>query len=191
MNDRMGDTGKRIKRGFACPAAVDGCRWIELGHGRFTLIDESCFPLTSERTWYFSPNGKDRSGYVVSKINGRHVKLHRLLTEAKPGEVVDHINGDPLDNRMANLRVTNQTNNTTNRHGVVGRKSPYKGVVCKPDMKKPWRSRIVVSGKDVYLGFFDTAEEAARVYDEAARRFHGAFARLNFPRPGEQSATRR
>lgn len=96
---------------------------------------------------------------------------------APPGLEVDHINGDRLDNRRENLRLCTRRQNT--RNAKARSACGYRGVSHD---RGRWRSRIhhVGVGALVSLGSFDTPEEAARAFDRAARRLHGAFARLNF-----------
>src|SRR3990167_9459857 len=72
--------------------------------------------------------------------------LHRLVTNAPKGLDVDHINGNKLDNRKANLRIVTRSQNLHNRHD-----RPFHGVAWRKDKKK-WRARITVSGREIYIG---------------------------------------
>lgn len=117
-------------------------------------------------------------GYAVSAKYGR---MHRFLLGAKPGEMVDHVNGDKLDNRRANLRIATNAQNQANRRAVRGT-SKFKGV-CRqkrPHSKDVWVARIVAGGQQVHLGSFDDEAVAALAYDAAARKHFGQFASLNF-----------
>jgi len=93
---------------------------------------------------------------------------------------VDHINGNPLDNRRENLRICTRAQNTCNRKAVVNSKSGYKGVTKKNSSRK-WIPEIRKDGKKLYLGSYNTPEEAAKAYDKAAKEIFGEFAKLNFP----------
>jgi hypothetical protein len=105
--------------------------------------------------------------------------LHRWLVDAPPGLQVDHINGNPLDNRRANLRVVTVRENQWNQRRRRGQ-VPYKGVSYSP----PYRCYVAqIREGDHYrfLGHFRTAEDAAHAYDTAAVAARGAYAALNFP----------
>jgi hypothetical protein len=105
--------------------------------------------------------------------------MHRLLLGVSNDVQVDHVNGDRLDNRRANLRPATSSENMCNRKGSAS----FKGVHWDKRNKK-WRVSIQVKRKIVRLGRFTDPIEAARAYDEAATVHHGEFAVLNFPRTG-------
>lgn len=109
--------------------------------------------------------------------------VHRLVAEAflgpaPEGHEVDHINGDRQDNRALNLRWATRSQNNANARSIRGA-SQFKGVVRGPSGK--WVAQIGMLGRrHKYLGVFESEEDAARAYDEAAQRYFGAFAKLNF-----------
>lgn len=107
------------------------------------------------------------------------------------GMHVDHINGDPLDNRRENLRMATPMQNAANAHPRAGGSSKYKGVHFDKRRCK-WRAELnltVAPGKHgkrgrsirLDLGNFLVEQEAALCYDQVAREWYGEFARLNFP----------
>lgn len=116
------------------------------------------------------------------------IYLHRLIVRAKQSEQVDHIDRDRLNNRRSNLRIGSRGQNAANTEPKNGKK--YKGVFDQSKgrkLKKPFRSYIAyidAKGRGLrkrkYLGYFETAEEAAKAYDEA-KKIWGEFAYLNFP----------
>jgi hypothetical protein len=92
--------------------------------------------------------------------------------------VIDHRNCDGLDNRRSNLRFATHAQNTLNRRKKKNAVSQFRGVWF---YKGKWGSQISSQGKRMFLGRFDNEIDAAKAYDEAARKYHGEFARLNFP----------
>lgn len=146
------------------------------------LIDEDDEEAVRKYSWVRA----ERSGIVyaqrrwVADGKQRSQYLHTYLTGFA---LVDHVNHDGLDNRRANLRESDRRGNIRN----CRKRSSAKGVPCTSQYKgvaarrKKWVAGITVLGKHLYLGIFDNEEDAARVYDRAARQHFGEFACLNFP----------
>ena len=121
----------------------------------------------------------NKGGYVVysGRKDGLHGKfLHRIVMGEPEDLVVDHINGDPLDNRRENLRIVtvqqnsmNQTMRKTNKSGVSG--------VCWHKGNGKWEATITYKYKQIYLGSFDTLEEATKARKDAEEEYFGEFAR--------------
>lgn len=127
---------------------------------------------------------RNSSGYAIGTILYKTpVRLHRLIVNAPKGMEVDHIDGNPLNNCRSNLRLCTRTENAKNRRKSKHGKVPYKGVRhnTTDGRNRGYTARISLKGKYLDLGTYETAEEAARVYDTAARTHYGEFARLNFP----------
>lgn len=117
--------------------------------------------------------------WLGTGLNRPLVYMHRFLMDAPAGKQVDHINGNGLDNRRANMRLCSGRENARNRIGTA--RSGYKGVYQSRHGNR-WYASIRAEDRTHRLGAFETPEAAARAYDEAAVRFHGDFARLNFPK---------
>tara|TARA_R100001163_G_scaffold65495_1_gene62894 strand:- start:128 stop:757 length:630 start_codon:yes stop_codon:yes gene_type:complete len=190
---------------------------------KVALVDDEDYEKVTEAIKYKS--GKPGKWYAhrpTAYRNTNHVKhyavngdrrkaIHRVVMNAPLGMDVDHINGDPLDNRKENLRTCTRRDNIRNskirRDSASGFKGVYyvrtpayqnflkNGPTLKKDgtprkdqpqpLAKPWRARMETRprpGRKHELGHYETAEEAARAYDKKAIEEYGEFANLNFPR---------
>lgn len=127
------------------------------------------FNLIGKHKWCI-----DNKGYVSCKINGKRVKLHRLISNAPEGMLVDHINHNTLDNREENLRVCTNQENMFNQKIKPNSVSGYKGVIW--DKKRNmWRAQIKVNGKQDNLGLFCDINKAISVRKEAEIKHFGEF----------------
>lgn len=154
---------------------------IPLDRDYSTLVDSDIW----ERMRYARFNwkaqvhsGKDRV-YAYANCGGV-MYLHRLITGAKKGEVVDHINGDGLDNRKANLRICTYQQNIQNQRRPKDNTTGYKGLFWAKN-SRAWAAQINTGGIRYHLGIHPTAKRAAMAYDRAALALFGEFACLNFP----------
>lgn len=121
------------------------------------------------------------NNYWIIKRGNACYKAHTVIWAILYGEIphqIDHINGNPLDNRPANLRVCTQAENTFNRGKNKKGSSKYKGVGWHKKAGK-WAAQIQANGIKHHLGVFETEAEAAIAYNQAATQLHGCFARLN------------
>ncbi len=148
------------------------------GEGKFALVDDSDYEYLNQFNWHI--HKKPKTSYVRrnKKLeNGRMsgIEMHREIMKPSKGLLVDHINHNGLDNRKSNLRTCTHSQSLANRS--FGGKSKYKGVYYT---KTGWSTQITHNKKNNYLGIFKNEVEAAKCYDEAAKRLHGKFANLNF-----------
>ena len=150
---------------------------VPLTNGKFAIIDIDDFDIINKHTWsaFFSKQTNSYYAIAGTKRNGKNVslKMHRMIMCAGKGDIIDHINHDTLDNRRCNLRICTHSENMRNRGKANTNTSGYKGV-CKKGSK--WSARIGVDGERLYLGTFETKEEACSAYCEAALKYHGEFA---------------
>jgi hypothetical protein len=155
---------------------------ILLTRGLSTIVDDEDYPSLSLHRWLAHDGGSQKFYAARGKNVGNDkiltIRMHRVLLQAKPGEIVDHINGDTLDNRRANLRIVDRQGNKVNSARRKDSRQPYKGVRFEPHANK-WAARICVMGRRMRLGLFATAEEAAIAFSEASLAHHGQLARLN------------
>ena len=165
--------------------------------GRRFQVDEADMALLDKYSWSakvsrrpdYSIQRIDAQGYLKDDREFRKKYMSRVLLNAPVGLAVDHINGDTTDNRRCNLRLATPAQNTWNKGQPRHSKSPYKGVV--PTVTNVWSAHIMANRVHQHLGTFDTPEEAAIAYDNAARKLHGEFARLNFPDKEEPTAPKK
>ena len=124
--------------------------------------------------------GIQKRPYIVLGVKKRVYRAHRLAWLYVYGEwpkgQVDHINGDSTDNRIANLRIATNSQNSMNRGLRRDNTSGVKGVSWSKKMRK-WLVHIAVDGRLMHIGLFDTIEEAKAARIEVAKRLHGEFAR--------------
>jgi len=155
---------------------------IPLTRGKFAKINLEDAPLVLRFKWRATPH--DRTFYAVTttprRLGHRNIYMHRLLMESSSGDrSIDHINGDGLDNRRCNLRPASPCQQLANQRRLHrDNVSGFKGVSIEKRTGK-WRARIMVEGRDISLGQFDSIEAAAAAYDIAARKLSGEFACTN------------
>jgi len=150
-------------------------RRIPLGHGLFAIVDAEDYEWLSKYKWHAKRQG--RKVYAISAKKGLVVYMHRLIMRPRTGCVVDHIDGNGLNNRRCNLRICTRRQNIANM-GPRGGASEFVGVYRQRDK---WGAQIVWRGKKYTLGTYDTEVEAAKARDRKAFELHGEFAYLNFP----------
>lgn len=140
------------------------------GCGKFALVDDNLYHDLNKRNWYISVNA-----YATTSIKRVNVYMHRLITNAKKGDIVDHINRDELDNRKENLRIVTQSENTRNSKISKKNKSGHKGVslqvMKKEDGKKYtyWQAQISIDGRNQTIGLYKDKLEAANAYIEKSK----------------------
>lgn len=170
--------GKKRKTGVVPvrPIRVEGgVAFIPLTKGKEAVIDAADAPLVSHVNWSAHTSGS--TFYAVSKARDedgwKTVRLHRLLVTAD--ERIDHIDGDGLNNRRANLRPASISQNGFNRPSQANSKTGVKGVWRHKGGK--WMAQIKAGPVRRHLGLYGTIEAAQEAYRRAASELHGEFAR--------------
>ena len=147
---------------------MDDAIRIITANGDVIIADLEDYNVISKSSWCLL-QGK----YPVARINGKTVRMSRLLVGDVPdGMVVDHINGDTLDNRKANLRICTPRQNSLNTADTKNRTLP-KGV--SKSCSNRYRARIMVNGKEIWLGTFSTVKEAEQARMEAEIEYYKEF----------------
>jgi len=148
---------------------------IKLNHSQETLVSDECYEDLIQFKWHaqWRPNYKPTYYARRSILNPDGTTsaeyMHRRIASALPGETVDHISGDTLDNRIENIRIVTIRENCQNKHCTYS--SMYPGVFINTGRGKKWRSAIRVNGKRIGLGFHDSEIEAFNAYVESCIGF--------------------
>jgi len=161
------------------PTSTDpNVRYIPLTKNQFAIVDAADYERLSRYTWSASHCG--RTFYAARNAGGRPVLMHRMIMRPPKGMVVDHIDGNGLNNRRSNLRICTRAENNRNRRPAPGGSSRFRGVYrCRTADR--WIANLSVNNRTVYVGLFADEVEAALARDAAARKHHGPYAWLNFP----------
>lgn len=152
---------------------------IELTRGFEAIIDDADFERICKYKWRVSVGRWGAYAVTWMRIDGkgRHVYLHRFLLGLPP-EWIAFVNGDALDCRRDNLRLTTASQSQTRRAVGANNRTGFKGVSFNQAAEK-YKAYIKKDGKLHYLGMYETAKEAAAAYNEKARELFGEFAGLN------------
>jgi hypothetical protein len=133
------------------------------------LIDDDKYYKLTKHKWHLS------HGYAQTKIDGKSIGIHRFLMNPKEDDIIDHINNNPLDNRVCNLRISNQTLNNHNKLKLKGF-SKHKGITKNGPN---FRASIKKDHTLYRLGTFKTENEAVEAYNKKAMELYGDYARIN------------
>jgi hypothetical protein len=162
-------------------------REIPLTQGQVSLVDSADYEWLSQWRWTARWDKYTKSFYAGRNFDDTSGKrntilMHRQILGLMAGDKRkgDHENRNTLDNRRGNLRIATTGQNAANRITRDSNRSGFKGVYRPKGRKgnKPWMARAGVNGREVFLGYYATPEEAHAAYCAAAAEIHGEFARF-------------
>ncbi len=152
-------------------------KYINITKGKRVLVDDDDFKFLNQWHWYW------HTGYAARRLNlginkSKILLMHRALLSVPENKEVDHINGDRLDNRKANLRIVSHQENMQNMKKRVNSTSKFRGVSFH---KGAWDVQLWNNGKHIYIGRFKDEIQAAKIADSESIKLFGKLAKLNFP----------
>lgn len=149
-------------------------KFIPLKQGGFAIVDDRDFCILSKFKWRL-----DTKGYVQRTLRkSKSISLHVSVLGVKQGKEIDHVNGNKLDNRRANLRHVSHSQNMRNMKIHKDNKSGFKGVSLHKHSGLH-TARICVNRISIHLGYFKSAIEASLAYCKASLKYHGVFGRVD------------
>jgi len=151
---------------------------ILLTRGRYARVDDADFPALTKHRWMYSTKGYAIRAYKNDQDRWRFIHMHRVIMDAQPGQLVDHIDGDRLNNSRANLRFVTPSQNAWNAKKRCDNSTGFKGVSEHPN---GYLARIRYLRQRIHLGYFDNPRDAALMYDAAAATLFGEYAKINLP----------
>lgn len=158
----------------------DGKYYICLTLGQETIVDKDDYGYLTQFFWQARPTRTKKNFYAIRNVGwdnqGRRLKvsMHREIMHFPEGLEVDHINGDPLDNRKHNLRICTHAENVRNQNRKSN-KAGHKGITKHGDK---WRAQIGVNYEKVHIGVYETRNEAIAAYTTASKWYHKEFSNV-------------
>ena len=144
---------------------------VPLTQDEYAIIDVCDYDKVKDHRWFLTAQK-----YAGTNINGTGVLLHRMIMNNPSGMLVDHINGDRIDDRRCNLRLASALENSWNTKAKNSSSTGYKNI---SKIKNSWQVMLRINGLSTYLGRFPTLEEALEVRNAAYREHRGEFARYD------------
>lgn len=143
------------------------------------MVDDEDYGFLYHWRWHYSGNGYAMGSiYVPGTQESFHFTMHRMIMNTPAGYDTDHINGNKLDNRRKNLRIVTRSQNMANLRPTRANKSGLKGASFHKETKK-WVARIGWKGRTLYIGLYETPQEAHEAYCKKATELYGEYARFS------------
>jgi hypothetical protein len=150
---------------------------VPLTKGQYALVDFEDYELVREEKWYVCSKSSN-TFYAERQEEGKTLSMGRLILDAEPGEIVDHINGNGLDNRKCNLRIVTKSQNGANMRLHKINSSGFKGVHWDKKNKK-WKVELMVDCKRIWVGRFNDLSQAIKAYNDTAKTYFGEYSRTH------------
>jgi hypothetical protein len=147
---------------------------IPLTKGHVAFIDKDDFDKVKDYAWWSDYDKVLDSFYAKGWIDGKNIRMHRLILNVPTNTIVDHKDHNTLNNKKNNLRLCTQSQNCQNKRMQSDNSTGYKGVYLEKKTNK-YRSKIRINGKLKHLGYYSTAIEAYTAYKTVAEKIHGEF----------------
>jgi hypothetical protein len=154
---------------------------ILLTQGKVAIVDDADYEYLSKYKWHAI---KYKNGFYAGKSSSRKIgakrviHMHRFILSPEKNKLVDHIDGNGLNNSRSNLRITDYSKNGMNRKKEIGLSSKYKGVSYRSKTNR-WRSLICINRKQIEIGVYKSEIEAAIAYNKKAIELYGEYSNLN------------
>ena len=158
-------------------------KYIKLTQGYKCKVDDEDWELLKNYNWHVTIP-KSSTKYAKRRIGHRNIFMHRIITNCPINMVVDHIDGNGLNNQRSNLRIVSRAQNCQNSNHQKRNTTRYKGVVKRPGGK--YEVNIFKSKKAYYLGRYDCKHEAALIYKNKAIELFKEYAKLNIIKKGKK-----
>lgn len=145
---------------------------IKLANNRgITLVDDEDYDWLNQYKWQLTD-----TGYAKMALKSKTKRMHRFIMKEPEDLLIDHIDGNKLNNQKSNLRVVNKSQNAMNSKNQINTASKFKGV---SKWRNKWFAKIQLNKKQYYLGIFEDEIEAAKAYNKTAKELFGEYAKLN------------
>jgi AP2 domain/HNH endonuclease len=151
---------------------------IPLTRKQNAIVDTADYEWLMQWNWFANWCPSNKRFYATRRNGSGKLGMARAILQCQPDKEPDHKNHDTLDNRRQNLRTATRSQNMRNVKRCSTNMSGYKGVRWHKSDDK-WSADITHKGKRIHLGTFTSKDQAIRMRDQAARKYHGAFAIFN------------
>lgn len=154
---------------------------VSLTRGLVAFVSDEDWDAVSQHRWHAHPMSRSRGGhYAATRIGKKTTYMHRFILKPGAGQIVDHVDGDGLNNTRQNIRLANYSGNSANR--TTKNKHGLRGVnVHRRKVTVPFRAEVTAVGCRWVGPYRANPIQAAIDYDRKIVELLGEFARPNFP----------